>query len=385
MNGWVNFQRRSLLHMHILLIEKDPDASRKIKDFLQGILDEDSQLSHSESVSSAFEMLSRMKIDAVLIDLDTPAISDSDTLLKIKDRFPYMPFVALTTFDDVNFDISDCGIEASTFLYKKKLNGKILLKSLCGAIGHQQLISELQNQKLELECSNKDLEKFSYAVSHDLREPLRSISGFIQLLSKRYRGALDANADHYIERLNSAASRMQDMITSILDYSKISTNAEPFKLVDCNEILENSLKNIEVAISEAGAKVTHDPMPSIYADPFQIQRVFQNLIANSVKFSSKDKNTPEIHVGVDKIGDFYEFYVKDNGIGIDSKYFERIFIIFQRLHNDTVYRGYGVGLAICKKIVERHGGAMRVSSTLGMGSTFYFTIPVKRKETVNVK
>jgi hypothetical protein len=270
-----------------------------------------------------------------------------------------MPFVALTDFDDVIFDISDCGIEASTFLYKKKLNGKILLKSICNAIGHQQLISQLQNQKLELERSNKDLEKFSYAVSHDLREPLRSISGFIQLLSKRYRGALDANADHYIERLNSAASRMQDMITSILDYSKISTKAEPFKLVDCNEILENSLKNVEVAI-------------------------FQNLIANSVKFSSKDKNIPEIHIGVDKSADFYEFYVKDNGIGIDSKYFERIFIIFQRLHNDAVYRGYGVGLAICKKIVERHGGAMRVSSTPGMGSTFYFTIPVKRKETVNV-
>lgn len=371
--------------MRILLIEKDLESSRRIRDFLQGILDEDSQVFHSESVSSAFEMLCEMKTDAVLIDLDTPAKTDSDILLRIKEKFPFMPFVALTSFDDVEFDISDCGIEASTFLYKQKLNGKILLKSICGAIGHQQLISQLQTQRFELERSNRDLEKFSYAVSHDLREPLRSISGFIQLLSKRYRGALDANADHYIERLNSAASRMQDMITSILDYSKISTNTEPFKLVDCNEILGHALGNIEVAIGESGAKITHDPMPPIYADPHQIQRVFQNLVANSIKFSSKDKNIPVIHIGVDKKNDFYEFYVKDNGIGIDSKYFERIFIIFQRLHNDAVYPGHGVGLAICKKIVERHGGTMRIVSAPGKGSTFYFTIPVNRKEIVNVR
>jgi light-regulated signal transduction histidine kinase (bacteriophytochrome) len=353
-------------------------------DFLHGILDGDSQVFPSESIASAFEMLSTMNIDAVLIDLDTPVKSDSDILLKIKDKFPFMPFVALTSFDDVEFDISDCGIEASTFLYNNKLNGRILLKSLSGAMGHQQLLSQLQEHRLELERSNKDLEKFSYAVSHDLREPLRSISGFIQLLSKRYRGALDANADHYIERLNSAASRMQDMITSILDYSKISTNAEPFKLVDCNEILKQALGNIEVAIGESSAKITHDPLPSVYADFLQLLRVFQNLIANAIKFSSKDKNIPLIHVGVSKNDHFYEFYVKDNGIGIDSRFFDRIFIIFQRLNNDTVYPGHGVGLAICKKIVERHGGAMRIDSAPGKGSTFYFTIPVKRKETANV-
>jgi light-regulated signal transduction histidine kinase (bacteriophytochrome) len=370
--------------MNILLILKDPDVIRKVKDFLLGILDKDSRILHSNSVSSAFEMLSSMKIDVVLIDLSTPVKSDSDILLKIKDQFPLMPFVALTSFDDVEFDISDCGIEVSTFLYKHKLNGKILLKSLSGAIAHQKIISQLEVHRIELERSNRDLEKFSYAVSHDLREPLRSISGFIQLLSKRYRGSLDANADHYIERLNSAASRMQDMITSILDYSKISTNTEPFKLVDCNEILKNALDNIEIAISESGAKITYAPMPSIYADPIQIQRVFQNLIANSIKFSSKDKNTPVIHVGVDKKDDFYEFYVKDNGIGIDSKYFERIFIIFQRLHNDAVYPGHGVGLAICKKIVERHGGTMRIVSVPGKGSTFYFSISAKGKESINV-
>ena len=370
--------------MHILLIEKDPGESRRIMDFLHGVLDEDSQVSHSESVSSALDMLSKMKIDAVLIDLYTPVKSDSEILLKIKEQFPFMPFVALTSFDDVEFDIGDCGIEVSTFLYKYKLNGRILLKSFRRAIEHQQLISQLQKRRLELEQSNRDLEKFSYAVSHDLREPLRSISGFIQLLSKRYHGALDANADHYIERLNSAAGRMQDMITHVLEYSRINTNTELIKSVDCDEILSHALGNLEILIAETGAKITHDPLPRVYADFLQLLRVFQNLISNAIKFSSKDKNTPVIHIGVNKIGDFYEFYVKDNGIGIDSKYFERIFIIFQRLHNEEEYPGHGVGLAICKKIVERHGGTMRVVSESGKGATFYFTISIKRKEPSNV-
>ena len=365
------------------MIEKDPDESRRIRDLFHGIPDEENQVFPSDSVSTALEILSRVKIDAVLIDLESAVKSDTETLLKIKDHFPSMPFLALTSFDDSEFDISDCGIEVCAYLYKHRLNGRILLKSIRGAIRHQRILSQLQEQRLELERSNRDLEKFSYAVSHDLREPLRSISGFIQLLSKRYQGALDANADHYIERLNSAAGRMQEMITSILDYSKISTDTEPFKLVDCNIILKDALGSIEIAIGESGANVTNDPMPFIYADPHQIQRVFQNLISNSLKFSSKGGKTPEIHIGVNKNGNFYEFYVKDNGIGIDSKYFERIFIIFQRLHNDAVYPGHGVGLAVCKKIVERHGGSMRIASSPGEGSTFYFTIPVKRKETVN--
>ena len=371
--------------MRIILIEKDPEESRRIMDFLYGILDEDSRVFTSESVSSALEMLSREKMDVVLIDLFTPVKSDSPILLKIKEKFPFMPFVALTSFDDVELDIGDCGMEVSTFLYKHKLNGRILLKSFRRAIEHQQLISQLQEHRLELEQSNRDLEKFSYAVSHDLREPLRSISGFIQLLSKRYHGSLDASADHYIERLNSAAGRMQDMITHVLEYSRINTNTELIKSVDCDEILSHALGNLEILISETGTKITHDPLPSVYADFLQLLRVFQNLISNAIKFSSKDKNTPIIHIGANKIGDFYEFYVKDNGIGIDSKYFERIFIIFQRLHNEAEYPGHGVGLAICKKIVERHGGTIRIVSEPGKGSTFYFTISSKRKEIINVK
>jgi signal transduction histidine kinase len=372
------------VHMNILLIEKDPGSIRKITEFLQGILDEQSQVFQSESVSSALEILSRVKVDAVLIDLDTPIKSDSEILLKIKLQFPFLPFIALTSFDDIEFDIGDCGIEVSTFLYKHRLNGRILLKTFQRAIEHQQLISQLQNHRIELERSNRDLEKFSYAVSHDLREPLRSISGFIQLLSKRYHGALDANADHYIERLNSAAGRMQDMITHVLEYSRINTNTELFKMVDCGEVLHHALGNLEVAIAESGAKITYDKLPSVYADFLQLMRVFQNLIANAIKFSSNGKNTPVIHVGVGKIVDFYEFYVKDNGIGIDSKYFDRIFIIFQRLHKETEYPGHGVGLAMCKKIVERHGGTIRIDSIPGEGATFYFTIPEKRKDLNNV-
>ncbi|HBC88039.1 MAG TPA: hypothetical protein DCZ94_13905 [Lentisphaeria bacterium] len=367
--------------MQILLIEKDLGDIQTIRDFLSEISGEACKLFYSQSVPGSLELLNREKIDAILIDLKTPLKTDSDTLLKIRDMFPSIPFVALTFFDDNEFDLASLGIDTRTLLYKHKLNGKILMKALHNAIEHKDLISQLQTQKIELERSNRDLEKFSYAVSHDLREPLRSISGFIQLLSKRYHGALDAKADHYIERLNAAAENMQVMITSVLEYSRISTHAEPFKLVDCNEILEHALGNLEVAINETGTRITHDNLPSVYADFLQLLRVFQNLIANSIKFSSKNKNIPVIHVGVAKKDGFYEFYVKDNGIGIDSKYFDRIFTIFQRLHKESEFPGYGVGLAMCKRIIERHGGSIRIESEQDKGAIFYFTIPVaNRKE-----
>ncbi|GEM_PF-4857404 len=363
--------------MKVLLIEKDLGDTQIIKDFLKEVPLQDVFLVSAETVNSACNILNNDKIDVILIDLATPLKSDTDALIGIREKHPSIPFVALSFFDENEFDLSNAGIEPRNILYKHKLNGKMLIKSLKHAIDHEDLIQQLQSQKLELERSNRDLEKFSYAVSHDLREPLRSISGFIQLLSKRYHGALDAKADHYIERLNAAAENMQAMITSVLEYSRISTHAEPFKLVDCNEILDHAKGNLEVAIAETGTKITHDPLPQVYADFLQLLRVFQNLIANSIKFSSKDKNIPQIHVGVGKKGDFYEFSIKDNGIGIDSKYFDRIFTIFQRLHKESEYPGYGVGLAMCKRIIERHGGTIRIESEQGKGATFFFTIPIK--------
>lgn len=362
--------------MRILLIENDLGDVQTISGFLYENWEINCELLSCSSVSSANEILGREKIDVILVDLSTPSKSDSGTLLDIRDKFPSLPFVALTFFDENEFDLASCGIDTRGLLYKHKLNSKMLMRALHDAIEHKDLITQLQIQKIELERSNKDLEKFSYAVSHDLREPLRSISGFIQLLSKKYHGSLDAKADHYIERLNAAAKNMQEMITSVLEYSRISTHAEPFKSVDCNEILDHALGNLEVAINETGAKITHDPLPMVYADFLQLLRVFQNLIANSIKFSSKDKNTPIIHIGFSKKGEFYEFYVKDNGIGIDSVYFERIFTIFQRLHKESEFPGYGVGLAMCKRIIERHGGTIHIESAPGKGAIFYFTIPV---------
>ncbi len=365
--------------MNVLLIEKDLGDIQIISGFLYENGGDGCNLFTCNSVPDAFDLLKREKIDVLLLDLSTPLAGDAPILVEIKEKFPSLPFVALTFFDENEFDLSSCGIDTRGLLYKHKLNTKLLIKALKEAVEHMDLITQLRIQKIELEKSNQDLEKFSYAVSHDLREPLRSISGFIQLLSKKYHGALDAKADHYIDRLNAAAGNMQEMITSVLEYSRISTQAVPFKLVDCNEILEHALGNLEVAITETGTKITHDSLPMIYADFLQILRVFQNLIANSITFSSKDRNTPVIHIGVSQKGDFHEFYVKDNGIGIDSVYFERIFTIFQRLHKESEFPGYGVGLAMCKRIIERHGGSIRIESSPGKGATFFFTIPVNGK------
>ncbi len=229
----------------------------------------------------------------------------------------------------------------------------------------------------DLARSNKDLEQFAYAVSHDLCEPLRSITGFMQLLEKNYKGRLDEKADHYISRASGAAIRMQKMITCVLEYSRLSTKPGELAEVDCNEIMEHVAANLHASIQESGATVTFDRMPKIRADYLQLTRVFQNLVANAIKYRG---DAPlKIHVGVITGDDSHEFYVKDNGMGIEPKYFERIFILFQRLQMRSDTGGYGVGLAMCKKIVERHGGRIWVESAPGKGSVFRFTIPIRKE------
>jgi PAS domain S-box-containing protein len=211
----------------------------------------------------------------------------------------------------------------------------------------------------ELRRSNEELERFAYVASHDLQEPLRMVGSYVQLLAKRYKGKLDSDADDFIEFAVQGAKRMQRLIEDLLAYSRVGTRG-------------GALASLKLAIDEAGATITHDPLPTVRADPGQLEHLFTNLIANAVKFRGSEP--PKIHVGVRRDGDRWVFSVQDNGIGIDPKYFDRIFVIFQRLHERERYPGTGVGLAICKKIVERHGGRMWVESQPDQGATFFFTL-----------
>jgi len=225
----------------------------------------------------------------------------------------------------------------------------------------------------ELSRSNRDLEQFAYVASHDLQEPLRAVSGYIQLLQQRYADKLDEKALQYIEGAVDGAARMQRLITDLLAFSRVGTRERTVQWTDLSKILESTLENLKVGIREANATITCDPLPKLNVDSTQIAQLFQNLIGNAIKFRSKE--TPKIHIGARKHPDTWLFSVEDNGIGIDPQYTERIFMIFQRLHTRRKYPGTGIGLAICKKIVERHGGKIWVESTPEKGSTFYFTLP----------
>ena len=232
---------------------------------------------------------------------------------------------------------------------------------------------ELRRSHDELERSNAELQQFAYVASHDLQEPLRMVSSYMGLIERRYKGRLDADADEFIGYAVDGAKRMRMLINDLLEYSRVGTHGKPFGPVDCETLLNRSLDHLQLMIEDSGATVTHDHLPTVIGDGAQLMRLFQNLINNSLKFR-KDAS-PLIHVSAEPCDGDWLFSVHDNGIGIDPQYADRIFVIFQRLHDREEYPGTGIGLAICKKIVERHGGRIRVQSEQDKGATFIFTIP----------
>jgi signal transduction histidine kinase len=231
----------------------------------------------------------------------------------------------------------------------------------------------LRRRAQELARSNAELEEFAYVASHDLQEPLRIVKSYLQLLEKRYAGRLDGAAHQFIAYAVDAATRMQQLINDLLAYSRVGTRGTERSTTDCEAVLEDALGGLKVAMEECGAVVTHDPLPAVMADGPQLRQVFQNLIGNALKFRNSAR--PQVHVSAERQGDGWVFSVRDNGIGIAPEYVDRIFVIFQRLHARNEYSGTGIGLAICKKIVERHGGRIWVESQPGRGATFRFTIP----------
>jgi PAS domain S-box-containing protein len=225
----------------------------------------------------------------------------------------------------------------------------------------------------ELHRSNQELEQFAYMVSHDLQEPLRMVASYTQLLSRRYRDSLDANAQEFIDYAVEGAQRMQQFIQDLLQYSRVGTHGRPFERLKVADIVQRALDNLRFAIEENKGEIVLGELPELDADPVQLGQLFQNLIGNALKF--RGPQPVRIEIGATLLDGNWEFVVKDNGLGIDPKDFERVFVIFQRLHTRQEYAGTGIGLAICKRIVERHGGRIWVESEVGKGAAFHFTLP----------
>ncbi len=234
-------------------------------------------------------------------------------------------------------------------------------------------ISERKRIEDELRRSNAELEQFAYVASHDLQEPLRTVAGMVQLLQQRYRGQLDARADEYIQFAVDASDRMQQLINDLLDFSRVERKGHPFAATNMEQVVKAALTNLQSAIAESGAQITLDPLPTVQADGGQLIQVLQNLIGNAIKF--RGEKLLQIHISAEKLEAEWQFAVRDNGIGIDPQYFERVFLLFQRLHTRRKYPGTGIGLALCKKVIERHGGRMWIKSAVNQGATFFFTLP----------
>ncbi|MFN3650121.1 MAG: PAS domain S-box protein [Armatimonadota bacterium] len=251
--------------------------------------------------------------------------------------------------------------------------GTSVISTIRDVTAQKEAQRALARQASDLRRSNAELEQFAYVASHDLQEPLRMVASYTQLLARRYRGKLDQDADEFIEFTVDGVKRMQELINDLLAYSRVGTHGREFAPVDCNRILERVLDNLQVAIEEREAEISVQPLPEVRGDASQLLQLFQNLVGNAIKFQ-KPGERPRVEVAAASEEEGWHFTVRDNGIGIEPEYAERIFLIFQRLHSRSDFPGTGIGLAICKKIVERHGGGIWVESS-GSGSAFHFTIP----------
>lgn len=275
----------------------------------------------------------------------------------------------------IRADGSKFTAELRTFLITDDAHTPIGVWSIVRDITLRKKIEqERENAMIALQRSNEDLKQFAYVASHDLQEPLRMVSSYTQLLAERYDHQLDEKGRKFIHYAVDGASRMQSLIRDLLAFSRVETHSQNFKTVDAHSALGAAIANLKTMIDETGSLVTTDDLPFVRADQIQLTQVFQNLINNGIKFRKKS-STPRIHVSAQRQNGYWRFSVQDNGIGIETKYKEKVFVVFQRLHTRQEYPGTGIGLALCKRIIDRHQGRIWFESTSGKGTTFYFTLP----------
>lgn len=324
--------------------------------------------------------------DILVIDYKMPELDGMQVLQALARRGPLPPAILLTGAGNEEIAVEAMKMGAADYIVKD-LEGKyfqllpiVIAETLKRHRFEEEkrlMQNELKRYAAELERSNRELQQFAYVVSHDLKEPLHTVKSFARLLEEDYKEKLELQGADYIESIVAGTERMSRLIDGLLDYSRVEFKKTKLVPVDCNQLILQVIYDLKAVIEKKRARVTHDPLPTVMGAEILLLRLFQNLIDNAIKYCRT--RTPRIHINAEKHNGKWQFSVRDNGIGIQEKHREQIFVIFRRLYNHKGYPGTGLGLAICKKIVELHNGNIWVDSEPGKGSTFYFTIPENAK------
>lgn len=364
-----------------LLIEDNDDDVGLISEILADASGAGFELTCADRIGKACAHLEKSKFDIILMDLGLPDSDGIESFRKIYAQAEATPIVVFTIYDDETNGTNAVREGAQDYLVKGKVDGELLVRSIRYAIERKRSEMEIRAYAAKLEKANEELQEFAFVASHDLQEPLRKIQAFGERLKLKYEASLGEDGRDYLGRMQKAASRMEILIQDLLKYSRVATRTKPFARINLLEPIKQALSNLERSMEETGGRVFIEELPSIDMDKGQMCQLFQNIIGNALKYHRPGEN-PIIRIyptPCDK--GLCCIAVEDNGIGFDEKHAERIFRPFQRLHGRSSYEGTGMGLAICRKIAERHGGSITVSSAVGRGSIFTVILPVSQPRT----
>jgi signal transduction histidine kinase len=358
--------------LRVLLVEDEPaDAELILRALRQAGFEATEDV--AQTATAFTELVRKNAYDVILADYKLPNWNGMESIELLRREELDVPVILVSGALGELTAVECIKQGAADYVLKDQLAR--LPGSVRRAVREKQLRQENRQGQEDLARSNRDLEQFAYVASHDLQEPLRMVATYTQLLAERYQGKLDADADKYIHYAVDGALRMQKLVQDLLTFSRAGRGRLALESTDCNVVLQTALTNLEAAIQEGHAMVEHTQLPFVMADGFQLVQVFQNLIGNAIKFRGSE--APLIRVSAEAQAKEWIFSVADNGIGIGAEHADNVFIIFRRLHTRAEYPGSGIGLSICKKIIEQHLGRLWFESEPGSGSTFRFTLPIK--------
>ena len=352
----------------VLLIEDNPGDARLIRELLVDAGGTGFDVDHADRLSTGLARLDEGRIDVVLLDLGLPDSVGLETFACVKAKAPDLPIVVLTGLDDETTGTEAVHEGAQDYLVKGSVDAHLLSRAVRYAIERNAAEKAIERQTKELQRVNRELSVFTYVVAHELQEPLTAMASLVEDLRRHAGGETPEEVVKLAERVRW----MQNMVGDMLALSRVETRGQAFSPIDCGGVLDEALDNLAATAEKCGARITREGLSTVNGDASQLVRLFQNLVGNAIKFCDGE---PKVHVSCRREDGTWHFCVRDNGIGIAPENAQRIFVIFRRLHDEYAYPGTGIGLAICKKIVQRHGGRIWVESEVGQGAAFHFTLP----------